>query len=175
MDVLVIGSGGREDCLVWKVTQSPLVDKVYIAPGNGGTSLKGQNIDIKDCDIDSLLKFAAENNVGLTVVGPEAPLVAGLVDRFEAQGLKVFGPGKELARLEGSKLFAKEMSKKKSQEQKPEQKPFSEERDIPIHDTNDIQSHQQLETSGPLARIVEVFNVFGQRKAEAFSPNDARD
>lgn len=112
MKVLIVGSGGREHCLSWKISQSNLVDKVYCAPGNGGTSLLAENIDIPAVDIDRLLKFALDNKVDLTVVGPEAPLVEGIVDKFEAAGLKVFGPGKEPALLEGSKAFAKEMMRK---------------------------------------------------------------
>ena len=108
MRVLIIGSGGREHCLAWKIKQSLLVDKVYTAPGNAGTALLGENVDIKADDIDSLLSFAKDENIGLTVVGPEAPLVAGIVDRFSSQGLKIFGPDKESARLEASKIFAKE-------------------------------------------------------------------
>jgi len=112
MKILIIGSGGREHCLSWKISQSSLVDKIYCAPGNGGTSLVAENINIAAMDIDQLLKFAIEKNIDLTIVGPEAPLVAGIVDRFEAEGLKVFGPRKELALLEGSKVFAKELMRK---------------------------------------------------------------
>jgi len=112
MIVLVVGSGGREHCLSWKISQSPLVDKLYCAPGNGGTSLVAENVNIPATDIGQLLKFAVEKKIDLTIVGPEAPLVEGIVDRFQAQGLKVFGPKKELALLEGSKVFAKEVMKK---------------------------------------------------------------
>ncbi|MBN2120842.1 MAG: phosphoribosylamine--glycine ligase [Candidatus Omnitrophica bacterium] len=112
MKVLIVGSGGRESCLVWKVKQSPLVDEIYIAPGNAGTALLGRNLDIKADDLQSLLGFAKTEKVDLTVVGPEIPLVAGIVDLFEQEGLKVFGPRKDLARLEGSKVFAKELMKK---------------------------------------------------------------
>ena len=112
MKVLVIGSGGREHCLSWKLSQSPLVDKLYCAPGNGGTSLIAENVDIAAADVEELLKFAIEKKIDLTVVGPEAPLVAGIVNRFEAEGLRIFGPRKELALLEGSKVFAKEIMKK---------------------------------------------------------------
>ena len=112
MRVLVIGSGGREHCLSWKLSQSPLVDKLYCAPGNGGTSLIAENIDIAAADIEGLLKFAIEKKIDLTVVGPEGPLVAGIVNRFEAEGLKIFGPRKGLALLEGSKVFAKEIMRK---------------------------------------------------------------
>lgn len=112
MKVLVVGSGGREHCLAWKIKQSSRVRQLYIAPGNGGTALLGHNVDIKADDIDSLVEFAKGKSIDLTVVGPEAPLVAGIVDRFQEAGLKVFGPNQELANLEGSKVFAKEMLKK---------------------------------------------------------------
>lgn len=112
MRVLIVGSGGREHCLAWKIAQSKLVDKIYCAPGNGGTSLVAQNIDIAAVDIEGLVEFASSENIDLTVVGPEAPLVGGVVDRFTEAGLKVFGPTVELARLEGSKIFSKEVMKK---------------------------------------------------------------
>jgi len=112
MKVLVIGSGGREHCLAWKIKESSLVDKVYIAPGNGGTSLIGDNLDIKPEDIESLVDFAKKERIDLTVVGPEVPLVAGIVDKFEEEGLKIFGPKKELALLEGSKVYAKQTMKR---------------------------------------------------------------
>ena len=112
MRVLVIGSGGREHCLAWKLAQSPSVDKLYCAPGNGGTGLVAENIDIAATDIDKLLEFALSQKIDLTVVGPELPLVEGIVDRFKAKGLKIFGPVKDLARLEGSKIFAKELLQK---------------------------------------------------------------
>ena len=111
MKILVVGQGGREHALVWKLAQSPKVTKVYCAPGNAGTALDGENVDIKSDDIDRLITFAKDKHVDLTVIGPEAPLVAGIVDRFEAEGLKVFGPSKAAARLEGSKRFAKEVMK----------------------------------------------------------------
>jgi phosphoribosylamine--glycine ligase len=112
MKVLIIGNGGREHAIAWKLAQSPLVDKIYCAPGNGGTALenKCENIDI---DISGeLLKFAKENNIDLTVVGPEAPLVDGIVDVFKEAGLKIFGPSKHAAALEGSKAFSKNFMKK---------------------------------------------------------------
>jgi phosphoribosylamine--glycine ligase len=110
MKVLVIGSGGREAALVWKIAQSPRVDKIYCAPGNGGI-VCAELVDIAADDLDGLLRFAKGRSIDLTVVGPEAPLVAGIVDLFEANGLRVFGPKKELAALEGSKVFAKELMK----------------------------------------------------------------
>lgn len=112
MKVLVVGSGGREHCLSQKLAQSPLVNKLFCAPGNGGTSLIAENVDIAATDIEGLLRFALKQNIDLTVVGPEVPLVMGIVDKFEAEGLKIFGPKKELALLEGSKVFAKEIMKK---------------------------------------------------------------
>ncbi len=112
LKILVVGSGGREHCLAWKIAQSPLVDKIYCAPGNGGTSLVAENIDIEASDVDSLLEFALKERIGLTVVGPEAPLVLGIVDKFNSKGLKVFGPDKELALLEGSKIFSKKIMEK---------------------------------------------------------------
>lgn len=109
MKVLVIGSGGREHTLAWKLADSPHVDDLYVAPGNAGTDDVATNVPIKDSDIDGLLKFAREKKIDLTVVGPEAPLVAGIVDTFERAGLKVFGPSAAAARLEGDKAFAKEV------------------------------------------------------------------
>ncbi|WP_411359615.1 phosphoribosylamine--glycine ligase [Pseudidiomarina salilacus] len=110
MNVLVIGGGGREHALAWKAAQSPLVETVFVAPGNAGTAneLSIENIAIAADDLDGLLKFAQENSVGLTIVGPEAPLVAGVVDRFRAAGLKIFGPTQGAAQLEGSKAFSKD-------------------------------------------------------------------
>jgi phosphoribosylamine--glycine ligase len=109
MKVLVIGSGGREHTLAWKLADSPHVDDLYVAPGNAGTDDVATNVPIKDTDIDGLLKFAREKKIDLTVVGPEAPLVAGIVDILEKAGLKVFGPSAAAARLEGDKAFAKDL------------------------------------------------------------------
>ena len=110
MKVLVIGNGGREHALAWKAAQSPLAEVVYVAPGNPGTALepKLQNVNISVSDIDGLLAFAKKEAVDLTIVGPEAPLVAGVVDAFRAAGLKIFGPTKAAAQLEGSKSFTKD-------------------------------------------------------------------
>ncbi|KPQ29819.1 MAG: phosphoribosylamine--glycine ligase [Marinobacter excellens HL-55] len=110
MNILVIGSGGREHALAWKAAQSPLADKVFVAPGNAGTAREPnlENVDLDVMDLDGLANFAKQNNVGLTIVGPEAPLVAGIVDKFEAQGLRVFGPSAGAAQLEGSKAFTKD-------------------------------------------------------------------
>ena len=109
MNILVIGSGGREHALVWKLRQSPRVDKLYCAPGSAGIRQQAEPVDIGAGEIEKLADFAAREAVDLTVVGPEQPLVAGIADLFESRGLKVFGPGREAARLEGSKAFAKEL------------------------------------------------------------------
>ena len=110
MKVLIIGSGGREHALAWKALQSPLVEKVFVAPGNAGTAIEEniENVAIDVLDFDALEAFAKENDIGLTIVGPEAPLVDGVVDQFEAAGLKIFGPKKGAAQLEGSKAFTKD-------------------------------------------------------------------
>ncbi len=109
MKVLIVGGGGREHALAWKAAQSPLVSHVYVAPGNGGTALEPNvsNVDIGAEDIPALLTFAADNSIDLTIVGPEAPLVAGIADAFAAQGLACFGCSKDAAQLEGSKAFTK--------------------------------------------------------------------
>lgn len=112
MKILVIGKGGREHALAWKLNQSPLVDKVYIAPGNPGTATFGINVDIKDSDIKALADFAEKEKIDLTVVGPETTLALGAADEFEARGLKIFGPRKDVARLESSKDFAKHIMNK---------------------------------------------------------------
>jgi len=109
MKVLVVGGGGREHALVWKIAQSPLLEAVYSAPGNAGTGEHAERVDIGAEDVDGLLDFARDRGIDLTVVGPEAPLVAGIVDRFAEAGLHAFGPGKEAAQLEGSKVFAKQL------------------------------------------------------------------
>ncbi|MBN3038265.1 MAG: phosphoribosylamine--glycine ligase [Candidatus Omnitrophica bacterium] len=108
MKILVIGSGGREHCLVWKLTQSDRVKEIFCAPGNGGTEGPAKNVNIAAADVKTLADFANEKKIDLTVVGPEVPLVKGIVDEFQRRGLKVFGPRQELALLEGSKVFAKE-------------------------------------------------------------------
>jgi phosphoribosylamine--glycine ligase len=109
MNVLIIGSGGREHALTWKLAQSPRADHVYVAPGNAGTDIDGENVNIKPTDFPALIQFAKENKVDLTVVGPEAPLVAGIVDAFEEAGLRAFGPRRNAAELEGSKVFCKDL------------------------------------------------------------------
>src|SRR6516165_5895141 len=109
LKVLVIGKGGREHALCWKLKQSPRVTSVTCAPGNAGTALDVQNVAIEPSDFRGLVQFAKREGIGLTVVGPEEPLVRGIVDVFQREGLRVFGPRKEAAELEGSKVFAKEL------------------------------------------------------------------
>ncbi len=112
MNLLVIGNGGREHALTWKLAQSPRADRIFVAPGNAGTDLDGENIPIPANDFAGLIKFAKENNVELTVVGPEAPLAAGIVDAFEEAKLRVFGPSRAAAELEASKVFCKDLLRK---------------------------------------------------------------
>ncbi|PEJ26730.1 phosphoribosylamine--glycine ligase [Bacillus pseudomycoides] len=112
MNVLVIGRGGREHALAWKFAQSEQVEKVYVAPGNEGMRDVATPVAINENDFDALVLFAKKNNIGLTFVGPEIPLMNGIVDRFEAEGLRVFGPNKAAAVIEGSKAFTKELMKK---------------------------------------------------------------
>jgi len=112
MKILVVGSGGREATLVWKLNRSPQVDKIYAAPGNGGISKLAECIDIKADDIEALAQFATKQAIDLTIVGPEAPLADGIVDHFQAQGLDIFGPTKLAAEIESSKVFSKELMKK---------------------------------------------------------------
>ena len=112
MKVFIIGSGGREHTLAWKIKQSPLVKKIYCATGNGGISDLAECVPIAVEDVDKLLQFAKDKKIDLTVVGPEGPLVGGIVDRFERAGLKIFGPNQLAAQLEGSKAFAKEFMRR---------------------------------------------------------------
>ncbi len=109
MKILVVGGGGREHALCWKLSRSRDVRKVYCAPGNAGTALVAENVPIAATDIEGLRNFAELHSIDLTVVGPEKPLVLGIVDAFEARGLRIFGPSAEPARLEGSKVFSKEL------------------------------------------------------------------
>ena len=109
MNILVIGSGGREHALAWKLKQSSRVERVFVAPGNAGTALDAENVPIKETDFAELIKFAKQNKIGLTVVGPEVPLSLGIVDAFEKEKLRIFGPNKAAAQLEGSKIFCKEI------------------------------------------------------------------
>jgi len=110
MNILVIGSGGREHALAWKASQNPDVETVYVAPGNAGTASEAKlsNVDIGVSDFDAQIEFAKNNGVQLTIVGPEVPLVEGIVDRFESEGLRCFGPSAKAAQLEGSKAFTKD-------------------------------------------------------------------
>ncbi|WP_144820556.1 phosphoribosylamine--glycine ligase [Marinobacter piscensis] len=110
MNILVIGSGGREHALAWKAAQSPDAGTVFVAPGNAGTAREPgvENVNLDVLDLEGLASFATDNNVGLTIVGPEAPLVAGVVDLFEERGLRIFGPSAGAAQLEGSKAFTKD-------------------------------------------------------------------
>ena len=108
MKILIIGSGGREHVLTWKIAQSPRVEKIYAAPGNGGMANLAECLDLSATDIPGCLAFAKEHAIDLTVIGPEVPLVMGMVDAFEAEGLRVFGPDQQCAQFEGSKAFTKE-------------------------------------------------------------------
>jgi len=109
MKFLVVGSGGREHALAWKLRQSPLADRVFVAPGNAGTAIDAENVPIRADDLAGLARFARQEKIDLTVVGPEAPLAAGIVDLFAAEGLKIFGPTKVAAELESSKIFCKHL------------------------------------------------------------------
>jgi phosphoribosylamine--glycine ligase len=107
--ILVVGGGGREHALAWKLKQSPGADRIFCAPGNAGTEAVGENVAIKASDLPELARFAKENRIELTVVGPDDPLAAGIVDLFGSEGLRIFGPTRSAARLESSKIFAKEL------------------------------------------------------------------
>ncbi|MDB3085911.1 phosphoribosylamine--glycine ligase [Clostridioides difficile] len=108
MKILVVGGGGREHAICWKLSKEKNIEKVYCAPGNAGIANVAECVNISDTNIEELLKFAKENEIGLTIVGPEVPLVMGIVDEFEKEGLRVFGPNKKCAQLEGSKAFSKD-------------------------------------------------------------------
>ena len=111
MNVLIVGSGGREHAIAWKVAQSPKVDKIYCAPGNAGIEEYAECVNIGAMEFDKLVAFAKEKAIDLTVIGMDDPLVGGVVDAFEAEGLRVFGPRKNAAILEGSKAFSKDLMK----------------------------------------------------------------
>ena len=111
MKVLIVGQGGREHVLAWKLGQCPRVSRVYVAPGNAGTAADAVNLDLPATEIEGLVEFAAREKVALTIIGPEAPLVAGMADAFRKRGLLVFGPNKNAAELEGSKVFSKQFMK----------------------------------------------------------------
>src|SRR5262249_29331245 len=109
MKLLVIGKGGREHALVWKLAQSQRAKRVYCAPGNAGTAADGVNIPIESNNFDALVRFVKKEKVGLTVVGPEEPLALGIVEAFEKEGLRIFGPTRAAAHIEASKVFAKQL------------------------------------------------------------------
>ena len=112
MKILVIGGGGREHAIIWKLNQSSSVKEIYCAPGNAGIGEIAKNIDISSDNIEKLVEFSMEMSIDLTIVGPEAPLVKGVVDKFRQNGLGIVGPTKHAAQLEGSKVFAKSFMKK---------------------------------------------------------------
>ncbi|MDQ3118704.1 MAG: phosphoribosylamine--glycine ligase [Verrucomicrobiota bacterium] len=112
MKILVVGNGGREHALAWKLAQSPRADRIFVAPGNAGTEEVGENVPVPADDLAGLVAFAKQNAVDLTVIGPDGALASGVVDLFNSEGLRVFGPTKSAARLESSKIFAKEMMRK---------------------------------------------------------------
>lgn len=112
MKILVVGGGGREHTIVWKIAQSPKVEKIFAAPGNGGISQLAECVDIKACDTDAMVKFAKENNIDLVMIAPDDPLVLGMADAMEAAGIRAFGPKKDAAIIEGSKVFSKNLMKK---------------------------------------------------------------
>ncbi len=112
MKILVVGGGGREHAIVWKIAKSPLVEKIYCAPGNGGISTLAECVPIKALDIEGIVKFSVENKIDMVMVAPDDPLVAGMVDALESAGIRAFGPRKAAALIEGSKTFAKELMKK---------------------------------------------------------------
>jgi phosphoribosylamine--glycine ligase len=109
MNILIVGNGGREHALAWKLAQSPHAERLFVAPGNAGTAEEGENVDIAPTDVGGIVRFARDNKIDLTVVGPEAPLVLGLVDELQKAGLRAFGPSKLAAELEGSKVFCKNL------------------------------------------------------------------
>jgi len=112
MKILVVGNGAREHAIIWKLAQSPKAEKIYCAPGNAGTALLAENVDIEVDDIEKLYAFAEENDIELTIAGPEASLVAGIGDKFRSGGKKILGPNKDGAILEGSKIYSKDFMKK---------------------------------------------------------------
>jgi len=112
MKILVVGGGGREHTIVWKISQSPKVEKIYCAPGNGGIAALAECVDISATDIEGIVKFAKEKEIDLAVVAPDDPLVLGMVDALEKEGIRAFGPRKNAAIIEGSKVFSKELMKK---------------------------------------------------------------
>ena len=112
MKILVVGSGGREHAIIWKLSQSPRAPEIYCAPGNGGIAMLAECVDVKADDVDGICAFAAANRIDLVVIGPDDPLSLGLADACEAAGIRAFGPRKDAARLEWSKSYAKDLMKK---------------------------------------------------------------
>ncbi len=131
MKVLVVGGGGREHALAWKISQSPLADRVFVAPGNAGTDADAENVEIGGDQFDELIKFAKHNEINLTIVGPEAPLATGITDAFDSEGLRVFGPSKAAAQLEASKVFCKKLLRQA---------------DVPTADYRSFRSREEAET-----------------------------
>lgn len=176
MQVLVVGGGGREHVLVWKLAQSPRVDKIYCAPGNGGISKQAELVDIKQDDVEGLLKFTKSKKIDLVVVGPERPLALGIVDLFQAEGIKIFGPTKELAKMESSKAFSKMLMKKfgvptaefKTFKDSEEAKSYIRTKGTPIVIKADglaygkgvIIAKEQEEALGAISNIMD-FKIFG--------------
>ena len=107
MKILIIGSGGREHTIAWKLSQSPLVEKIFIAPGNAGTALVGENVNIEVNEFEKLAEFAKKEKISLTIIGPEDPLVKGIINFFEEKNLNIFGPNERAAIMEGSKTFTR--------------------------------------------------------------------
>jgi phosphoribosylamine--glycine ligase len=149
MNVLVIGSGGREHALCWSLSKSPLLGRLFCAPGNPGTAQVAENVDVAVDDIDGLLAFAKGNEIGLTVVGPEAPLCAGIADRFAASGLAVAGPSAAAARLEGSKAWAKRFM---ARHQIPT---------APFEVVDDVEAADRFLEANPAARVIKLDGLAG--------------
>ncbi len=181
MKILVVGAGGREHALVWKLKSSPLVRKIYIAPGNAGIGQMADCIDIKVDDIEGLAAFAKEKKIDLTVVGPEVPLTLGIVDYFQSKNLRIFGPTKKAAEIEGSKAFAKEFMRKyhiptasfKVFDNKPEAIEFSKTAAYPVFikasglaaGKGAIKASNPQEASGIIEKMMEQ-KIFGDAGAK---------
>ena len=143
MNVLIIGSGGREHALAWKISQSPRAERVFVAPGNAGTGIDAENVPIAIDDFPALIAFAKENKVGLTVVGPEGPLAGGIVDAFEAAGLRIFGPSRAAAELEGSKVFCKDLLRSADIPSRPTTRSPPNGRGYPLFERADRRPHRR--------------------------------
>lgn len=148
MNVLVIGSGGREHALVWKLRQSPLIKNIYCCPGNAGIAQDARCLPVKGSDFEGIIQIVREYNVDLTVVGPEVPLVDGLADRFKKMGFPIFGPVKAAAQLEGSKVFAKQIMSKYSI-------PTAPFRIFPDNSEKSISHAKEYMRDNPLARVIK--------------------